>query len=110
VAAGFRHATNTPRTPFPRSQEKVSQADPIAKFDRKDLIGKKMYDQQANFLGKIVGVTKENTGEIVIPSTTRDGNQRSSRFSEQLMCGGKRCCVTCSATLDWVLRQGAMIF
>jgi hypothetical protein len=38
---------------------------PIAKLDRKDLIGKKMFDQQGNFLGKVVGVTKDDVGEIV---------------------------------------------
>jgi hypothetical protein len=35
------------------------------KLDRKDLIGKKMYDHQGNFLGKVVSVTKDDAGEIV---------------------------------------------
>lgn len=70
VAAGFRHATNTPKTPSPRSEEKVwpTSADaeiPIAKVDRKDLIGKNVYDHQGNFLGKVVSVTKDDAGEIV---------------------------------------------
>jgi hypothetical protein len=55
VAAGFRHAMSTPRTPFPRSEEKVSPISPhaeipIAKLDRKDLLGKKMYAHQGNFV------------------------------------------------------------
>ena len=70
VAAGFRHAMSTPRTPFPRSEEKVSPISPhaeipIAKLDRKDLLGKKMYDHQGNFLGKVVSVIKDDAGEIV---------------------------------------------
>ena len=70
VAAGFRHAMSTPRTPFPRSEEKVSPISPhaeipIAKLDRKDLLGKKMYDHQGNFLGKVVSVIKDDAGEIL---------------------------------------------
>jgi hypothetical protein len=70
VAAGFRHAMSTPRIPSSRSEEKVSPTSthaeiPIAKLDRKDLIGKKMYDHQGNFLGKVVSVTKDDAGEIV---------------------------------------------
>ena len=70
VAARFRHAMSTPRTPFPRSEEKVSPISPhaeipIAKLDRKDLLGKKMYDHQGNFLGKVVSVIKDDAGEIV---------------------------------------------
>jgi hypothetical protein len=70
VAAGFRHAMSTPRTPFPRSEEKVSPISPhaeipIAKLDRKDLLGKKMYDHQGNFLGKVVSVIKDDAGEII---------------------------------------------
>jgi hypothetical protein len=66
VVAWFSHAVSAPRTPFPRSEEKVSDVEiPIAKLDRKDLIGKKMYDPQGNFLGKVVGVTKNDAGEIV---------------------------------------------
>jgi hypothetical protein len=61
---------STPRTPFPRSEEKVSPISPhaeipIAKLDRKDLLGKKMYDHQGNFLGKVVSVIKDDAGEIV---------------------------------------------
>ena len=66
IAAGFRHATNKPRASFPRSEEKISHAEiPIANLDGKDLIGKKMYDQQGNFLGKVVGATKDDAGKIV---------------------------------------------
>ena len=83
MAAGFRHATNTPRTPFPRSEEKISHAEiPIANLDGKDLIGKKIYDQQGNFLGKVVGATKERCRQDCIRSTTRDGNQRGSHSRE----------------------------
>ena len=70
VAAGVRHAMSTPRTPFPRSEEKVLPISrhaeiPIAELDRKDLLGKKMYDHQGNFLGKVVSVIKDDAGEIV---------------------------------------------
>jgi hypothetical protein len=76
---------STPRTPFPRSEEKVSPISPhaeipIAKLDRKDLLGKKMYDHQGNFLGKVVSVIKDDAGEIL--SVTRYGNQGSSRSSQ----------------------------
>jgi hypothetical protein len=61
---------STPRTPFPRSEEKVSPISPhaeipIGKLDRKDLLGKKMYDHQGNFLGKVVSVIKDDAGEIL---------------------------------------------
>jgi hypothetical protein len=61
---------STPIVPSSRSEEKVlatstHAAIPIAKLDRRDLIGKKMYDQQGNFLGKVVSVTKDDAGEIV---------------------------------------------
>ena len=70
VAAGFRHAMSTPRISSSRSEEKVSPTSthaeiPIARLDRKDLIGKKMYDHQGNFLGKVVSVTNDDAGEIV---------------------------------------------
>jgi PRC-barrel domain len=68
VAAGFRHAMSTPRIPSSRSEEKAPTSThaeiPIAKLDRKDLIGKKMYDHQGNFLGKVVSVIKDDAGEI----------------------------------------------
>ncbi len=70
MAAGFRHAMSTPRIHSSRSEEKVSPTlthveIPIAKLDRKEVIGKKMYDHQGNFLGKVVGVTKDDAGEII---------------------------------------------
>ena len=60
---------STPRTPFPRSEEKVSPISPhaeipIAKLDRKDLLGKKMYDHQGNFLGKVVSVSKTTPARL----------------------------------------------
>jgi hypothetical protein len=69
VLAGFRHATSTPRILSPRSEDKVSAASThakilITKLDLKDLIGRRMYDQQGNFLGKVVSATKDDAGEI----------------------------------------------
>jgi hypothetical protein len=64
AVAEFRQSA--PKTAFPRSEEKVPNAEiPIAKLDRKGLIAKKMYDSQGNFLGKVVGVTTNDAGEIV---------------------------------------------
>ena len=57
VAAGFRHAMST-NIPTCRNSDRQS-------FDRKDLLGKKMYDHQGNFLGKVVSVIKDDAGEIV---------------------------------------------
>jgi hypothetical protein len=83
IAAGLRHATNTPRTPFPRSEENISRAEiPIAGLDGKDLIGKKIYDQQGNFLGEVVGATKDDAGKIVSVQLRATGNQRGSRSRE----------------------------
>jgi hypothetical protein len=53
----------TPGTPFPRSEEKVSPISqhaeiPIAKLDRKDLLGKKMYDHQGIFLARLLVLSK----------------------------------------------------
>ena len=48
----------------PRSTATSSRI-PLAKLDRKDLLGKKMYDHQGNFLGKVVSVIKDDAGEIV---------------------------------------------
>jgi hypothetical protein len=64
AVAEFRQSA--PKTAFPRSEEKVPNAEiPIAKLDRKGLFAKKMYDSQGNFLGKVVGVTTNDAGEIV---------------------------------------------
>ena len=83
IAAGFRHATNKPRASFPRSEEKISHAEiPIANLDGKDLIGKKIYDQQGNFLGEVVGATKDDAGKIVSVQLRATGNQRGSRSRE----------------------------
>jgi hypothetical protein len=70
VFAGFRHATRTPRILSSRSEDKVLAASthaeiPITKLDLKDLIGKRMYDQQGNFRGKVVSATKDDAGEIL---------------------------------------------
>jgi hypothetical protein len=70
VAAGFRHSMNTPRAPFLPSEERVAPIsthaeNQIAKLDRKDLIGKNMYDHQGNFLGKVVSVTRDAAGAIL---------------------------------------------
>jgi len=69
VAAGFRHAMSTPRTPFPRSEEKVSPISPhaeipIAKLDRKDLLGKKMYDHKGIFLARLLVLSKTTSARL----------------------------------------------